>query len=100
MSDNRDVDYIGRREHDAALDFIGALNLPGLVSEDIYAASLGDGAGGLVVGDAELESRLARDALLDEIARYDLSADATADEYIAKYEAAAKRCDVDLRKRH
>jgi hypothetical protein len=96
--DEDEITYVGQEEHDDAIRFLAENFGTGRPSEEVYLGALRDAAGRLVVGDADLEARLERDALLDEIARHDLPADATADDYIASYEAAAKRCDVDLRK--
>src|SRR5438270_14066963 len=70
-----DVDAEGSCRHIDAMQFLADRFGVTQPSEQIYAASLGNGPTG-VSGDAALESRLELGAALDALARFDLAPDA------------------------
>jgi hypothetical protein len=98
MYDNEDdeVTYVGQEAHDDAIRFLASFG-DGKPSAELYACALGDDRTA-IVGDVDLERKLERNAALHELARYDLAADADADDYLAAYERAAADCGVDLRR--
>jgi hypothetical protein len=101
MTDNAEYRYghenvslVGELEHSDAISFLAEHGAKD-VNEPLYLASLPTSGTGRV-SDDELGSRLARDAVLAELAQ--LERPTTADAYVDAFDAAVRRTNIDRRR--
>jgi hypothetical protein len=86
-----EITYIGEARHDDAVAFLA--NYGTAVSEQLYAAALGDERSA-VIDDAELDGHLRVAAALNDVVQAELSPSSTEADYLDALQRAAERCGI------